>query len=158
MSRIAPSDRAGEGVLMVSKAKRKTPTGNYLPVGEMAPQVGLEPTTLRLTAECSAIELLRNMDGVETCSFYPYGIRRRPTLPGRFQPSTIGAKRLNFCVRDGNRWDPLAIITGKWNQMLAAPSKPHRKMRSEFIPASDPNSEGDWGRVPGEVQRTLTGG
>ena len=25
----------------------------------MAPQVGLEPTTLRLTAECSAIELLR---------------------------------------------------------------------------------------------------
>ena len=28
----------------------------------MAPQVGLEPTTLRLTAECSAIELLRNMD------------------------------------------------------------------------------------------------
>ena len=25
----------------------------------MAPQVGLEPTTLRLTAECSAIELLK---------------------------------------------------------------------------------------------------
>ena len=28
----------------------------------MAPQVGLEPTTLRLTAECSAIELLRNIE------------------------------------------------------------------------------------------------
>src|ERR1700742_3187364 len=27
----------------------------------MAPEVGLEPTTLRLTAECSAIELLRIM-------------------------------------------------------------------------------------------------
>ena len=27
----------------------------------MAPQVGLEPTTLRLTAECSTIELLRNV-------------------------------------------------------------------------------------------------
>ena len=27
---------------------------------DLAPQVGLEPTTLRLTAECSAIELLRN--------------------------------------------------------------------------------------------------
>ena len=27
----------------------------------VAPQVGLEPTTLRLTAECSAIELLRNI-------------------------------------------------------------------------------------------------
>lgn len=27
----------------------------------MAPRVGLEPTTLRLTAECSAIELPRNI-------------------------------------------------------------------------------------------------
>ena len=27
----------------------------------MAPQVGFEPTTLRLTAECSAIELLRSV-------------------------------------------------------------------------------------------------
>lgn len=29
----------------------------------LAPQVGLEPTTLRLTAGCSAIELLRNSSG-----------------------------------------------------------------------------------------------
>src|SRR6478609_1077807 len=28
--------------------------------GYLAPQVGLEPTTLRLTAECSTIELLRS--------------------------------------------------------------------------------------------------
>ena len=28
----------------------------------IAPQVGLEPTTTRLTAECSAIELLRIME------------------------------------------------------------------------------------------------
>ena len=41
-----------------------------------------------------------------------FGIRRRPTLPGRFQPSTIGAMSLNFCVRDGNRWCPHAIVTG----------------------------------------------
>ena len=40
------------------------------------------------------------------------GIRRRPILPGRFQPSTFGADGLNFCVRDGNRWDPIAIATG----------------------------------------------
>ena len=32
----------------------------YVPI--LAPQVGLEPTTLRLTAECSAIELLRKME------------------------------------------------------------------------------------------------
>src|SRR5690242_10795475 len=34
---------------------------------KLAPQVGLEPTTLRLTAECSTIELLRSKAGV---SFY----------------------------------------------------------------------------------------
>ena len=41
-----------------------------------------------------------------------FGIRRRPILPGRHQPGTFGAEKLNFCVRDGNRWDLLAIITG----------------------------------------------
>ena len=41
-----------------------------------------------------------------------HGIRQRPTLPGRLQPSTIGAERLNFCVRHGNRWIPFAIVTG----------------------------------------------
>ena len=41
-----------------------------------------------------------------------FGIRQCPTLPGRHQPSTIGAERLNFCVRYGNRWIPFAITTG----------------------------------------------
>ena len=40
------------------------------------------------------------------------GIRQRPTLPGRLQPSTIGAEGLNFCVRYGYRWFPFAIATG----------------------------------------------
>ena len=40
------------------------------------------------------------------------GIRQRPILPGRFQPSTFSAERLNFCVRYGYRWFPLAIATG----------------------------------------------
>ena len=43
---------------------------------------------------------------------FSHGIRRRPTFPGRVQPSIIGAEGLNFCVRDGNRWDPFAITTG----------------------------------------------
>ena len=38
--------------------------------------------------------------------------RQRPTFPGSFPPSIIGAKELNFCVRDGNRCDLLAIVTG----------------------------------------------
>ena len=85
-----------------------------------APQVGLEPTTLRLTAECSAIELLRNI-----------GIRRRPTLPGRYQPSTIGTEGLNFCVRYGNRWNPFVITTGN-GDLLYVPLGNVRPVWSSF--------------------------
>src|SRR5690242_20052599 len=38
--------------------------------------------------------------------------RRRPTLPGPCGPSTIGAERLNFSVRNGKRCFPLAKATG----------------------------------------------
>ena len=34
-----------------------------------------------------------------------------PILPGRFQPSTFGVYELNYCVRDGNRWCLVAIVT-----------------------------------------------
>lgn len=37
-----------------------------------------------------------------------------PIFPGSHPPSIVGACELNFCVRDGNRWDPFAIITGNW--------------------------------------------
>ena len=48
--------------LFLSKnIKRITQTLYQYLRDSMAPQVGLEPTTLRLTAECSAIELLRNV-------------------------------------------------------------------------------------------------
>jgi hypothetical protein len=39
--------------------------------------------------------------------------RRLPTLPHTFACSTIGSKRLNFRVRDGNGCDPLDRTTGK---------------------------------------------
>ena len=38
--------------------------------------------------------------------------RRRPTLPGPCEPSTIGAEGLNCSVRNGKRCFPLAIATG----------------------------------------------
>ena len=41
-----------------------------------------------------------------------FGNRQRPILPGRVQPSTIGAEGLNCCVRDVNRCFPFAIVTG----------------------------------------------
>ena len=36
---------------------------------------------------------------------------RGPNFPGGHPPSIIGAKELNYCVRDGNRCDLLAIVT-----------------------------------------------
>ena len=45
----------------VNKRLRKSVEGKSL-----APQVGLEPTTLRLTAECSTIELLRSKAGTSS--------------------------------------------------------------------------------------------
>ncbi len=33
-------------------------------------------------------------------------------FPGRRRPSIVYAKELNFCVRNGNRWDLFAINTG----------------------------------------------
>ena len=54
------------------------------------------------------------------------GIRQRPNLPGRFQPGTVSVLRLNFCVRDGNRWVPQAIATGNLSRL--------RFPRSERLP------------------------
>jgi hypothetical protein len=41
-----------------------------------------------------------------------YNARQCPTLTGGQPPTTIGAEKLNFRVRDGNGCDLLAIITG----------------------------------------------
>ena len=38
--------------------------------------------------------------------------RQLPTFPGSFPPSIIGARELNFCVRDGYRCFLSAIVTG----------------------------------------------
>ena len=58
------------------------------------------------------LHLIPNEKPLASARGFSFGIRQRPTLPGRLQPSTIGAERLNFCVRYGNRWDPFAIVTG----------------------------------------------
>ena len=74
---------------------------DFLSCTRMAPQVGLEPTTDRLTADSSTTELLRNnYITAWQC----------PTLTGTHVPTTIGAEKLNFRVRYGNGCDLLAII------------------------------------------------
>ena len=37
--------------------------------------------------------------------------KKAATYSPRCYPSTIGAERLNFSVRNGKRWDPFAITT-----------------------------------------------
>ena len=39
--------------------------------------------------------------------------RHRHIFPGSHPPSIFGTDELNYCVRDGNRWDLIAIGTGK---------------------------------------------
>ena len=86
----------------------------------VAPQVGLEPTTLRLTAACSAnwaIEEYYSLFYTRKITALPLSshvssFRQLSTLPGSHPPSTIDVKELNFCVRHGNRWFLLAIVTG----------------------------------------------
>src|SRR3954449_3304596 len=46
--------------------------------------------------------------------------RRRPTLPGPCEPSTIGAVGLNCSVRNGKRCFPHAIATGKRESLRRA--------------------------------------
>ena len=41
-----------------------------------------------------------------------------PIFPGSHPPSIVGAKELNFCVRDGNRWTLIAINTNFYGWLL----------------------------------------
>ena len=89
----------------------------------LAPQVGLEPTTLRLTAACSTDwakeEYLKSDCKDFLCWNLTFKFWQRLTFPGSHPPSIISAKELNYCVRNGNRCDLLAIATRwTWRSIL----------------------------------------
>ncbi len=81
----------------------------------------------------------------------PSEIRRRPTLPGGLPPSTIGAGRLNFRVRDGNGCDSAAMATGNLLSIVGVtrrraatrpPSRTPEQARAMFKPSPRPISTG----------------
>ena len=77
---------------------------------EMAPPVGLEPTTLRLTAACSTDW------AKEECYYRPVLVggnlcRRRLIFPGGCPPSIVSTSELNYRVRNGNGWTLIVIGT-----------------------------------------------
>ncbi len=101
----------------------------------MAPQVGLEPTTLRLTAECSAIELLRNMGSGgdllsrTVTSQVPSALKGLTSVfgmgtgvtPSLSPPEMVSYVRNHFrdsFVPLSERWTRLAVLffllTGRW--------------------------------------------
>jgi hypothetical protein len=63
--------------------------------------------------------------------------RRRPTLPGPCEPSTIGAVGLNCSVRNGKRCFPHAIATGNFARP-GGPSKLHSLSKKRDINPSSP--------------------
>ena len=78
----------------------------------MAPRRGLEPPTLRLTAECSTIELPRNILFLEEAlGFFKEINWQLPTLPASHPASTIGGFGLNRPVRNGKGCIPEPIAT-----------------------------------------------
>src|SRR5437762_1983720 len=62
-----------------------------------------------------------------------YLIGQLPTLPHTRACSTIGAGRLNFRVRDGNGWDPLATITQNLFRELAADEHRSTQIKHLFL-------------------------
>ena len=47
--------------------------------------------------------------------FLPFGLcQHRPIFPARLQASIVGTAKLNFCVRNGNRWTLCVKDTDWW--------------------------------------------
>ena len=65
----------------------------------------------RLSVHAPQPPLCKNKKGWFLKSSF-FSNRQRPTFPGSFPPSIIGARELNCCVRDGNRCILSAIVTG----------------------------------------------
>ena len=86
----------------------------------MGRSVGIEPTHAGATIQCvnhfTTTAILYFLDLRKyAIAYFPSQVcsnRQLPILPGRLQPSTFGVYVLNYCVRNGNRWDHIAIITG----------------------------------------------
>ena len=63
--------------------------------------------------------------------------RHLPIFTGRLQPTIFGTSELNFCVRNGNRWDLTVIDTGHTNDLVICfsfedvPSKLNIELRQQ---------------------------
>src|SRR5690606_40094985 len=74
--------------------------------------VSQEAFTLKPTPPQDMKRAPREVRGAEK------GCRQRATLPPGFPGSTITAEGLNFRVRNGNGWVPLAMVTGNGEKVF----------------------------------------
>ena len=94
----------------------------------MAPEVGLEPTTDRLTADCSTIELLWNPDEVENLRIW-----------SPFVNSFWGSERDFFCtLRCRRAFADIRGLTGRAADRalgfsLPLPTEPLRSTREGIV-------------------------
>ena len=104
------------GLIGIRANNRRPPVAEVSSVVRSTETSGLrsaEPRRLRLRGRAAGY----NKMAVASATAI-FGIRRRPTLPDRYQSSTIGTEGLNFCVRYGNRWNPFVITTGNGDLSL----------------------------------------
>ena len=93
----------------------------------LAPQVGFEPTTLRLTAGCSAIELLRSENTLFACLSCQQNHIRRSLDWKRMIGSLLFASAAPLSAMIGRRvkWSDLAdpssanLILGVWSTEMS---------------------------------------
>ena len=57
-------------------------------------------------------------------------------LPGRLHPSTFDVQVLNYCVRNGNRWNHLAIVTRYFVEICYLKTKQKKFMNQTFHDSS----------------------
>ena len=106
----------------------------------LAPPVGLEPTTLRLTAACSTDW------AKEECFYRPVLVggnlcRRRLIFPGGYPPSIVSTNELNYRVRNGNGWTLIVIDTDSIFNAFHVKSIYHTSLARCFLwwPVRDSN-------------------
>ena len=73
--------------------------------------VGVEPTHAGATIQC-VNHFTKAAMKCRLSAAILFSNRQLPILPARHQASTFGLWMLNYCVRNGNRWNHPGIITG----------------------------------------------
>ena len=78
---------------------------------------------------------MKNLRCQRTKQLYAGRSWHRPIFPGSHPPSIVGTAELNFCVRDGNRWDLSVIYTSHTARCPASPERRFAATLAQRSPA-----------------------